>query len=133
MSLVRTLVPDEMRHWLAFGSGVGIEISGAPGEESLRATLVRVRPGQARILDTFNVEALDRQGSGVWGTEFAWMLYATQPGRNWARDVPSRRNNRPTGGEGITWNALWVLKSQRKRLVCTVVPRSRMSSGDWVG
>jgi type IV pilus assembly PilN-like protein len=74
MTLARTLIPDEMRHWLAFGSGVGIEVSGAPGAESLRATLVRVRPGRARILDTFRVEALDRQGNGVWGTEFAALL-----------------------------------------------------------
>lgn len=74
MSLARTLVPDEMRHWLAFGSGVGIEISGAIGAESLRAALVRVRPGQARILDTFSVVALERQASGVWGTEFAALL-----------------------------------------------------------
>ena len=31
MSLLRTLVPDELRQWLAFGSGVGIEIAGPHG------------------------------------------------------------------------------------------------------
>lgn len=74
MSLLRTLVPDEMRRWLAFGSGVGIEISGAPGAEFLRAMLVRMRPGQARMLDTFTVESLGQHASGVWGTEYAAFL-----------------------------------------------------------
>ena len=79
MNLLRTLVPEELRHWLAFGSGVGIEItgsstSGSPGAESLKATLVRVRPGRARVLDTFTIDALGQHASGVWGTEYSAFL-----------------------------------------------------------
>ena len=71
MSLLRTLIPDELRHWLAFGSGVGIEIAGPQGAESLHAAAVRVRPGRARVLDTLAVEDLSHQASGVWGTEYS--------------------------------------------------------------
>jgi hypothetical protein len=71
MSLAQTLLPDELRHWLAFGSGVGIEIAGPHGAESLHAAAVRVRPGRTRVLDILSVEALGQQPSGVWGTEYS--------------------------------------------------------------
>jgi hypothetical protein len=74
MSLLRTLIPDELRHWLAFGGGVGIEIAGPRGAESLHAAAVRVRPGRAQVLDTLAVEALSQQASGVWGTEYGAFL-----------------------------------------------------------
>jgi len=74
MSLLRTLIPDELRHWLAFGSGVGIEIAGPQGAEALHAAAVRVRPGRARVLDTLTVEAFQQQPRGVWGTEYSAFL-----------------------------------------------------------
>ena len=42
MSLLRALVPDGFKKWLAFGHGVGIEVVGPHGGESLRVTAVRV-------------------------------------------------------------------------------------------
>lgn len=74
MSLLGTVIPDELRHWLAFGSGVGIEIAGPRGAESLHAAAVRVRPGRAQVLDTLAVEDLAQHASGVWGTEYSAFL-----------------------------------------------------------
>jgi len=41
-------IPNDLRRWFAIGSGVGIEIAGQPGAESLRVVAARVRPGGAR-------------------------------------------------------------------------------------
>ncbi len=71
MSFLRNLIPGEMLPWLAFGSGVGIEIAGAPGEESLRIAAAVVRPGRARELGTLTVADASHQAAGVWGTEYA--------------------------------------------------------------
>src|SRR5262245_17295075 len=62
-----------LRHWMAFGTGAGIEISGPRGEESLHAALVRVRPGSARVLDEFIVDDAQTQ-AGVWGINYAKLL-----------------------------------------------------------
>ena len=37
-----------LKKWVAFGSGVGIQIAGPRGAESLRIVAVRVRPTGAR-------------------------------------------------------------------------------------
>lgn len=68
------MIPAELRKWLAFGSGVGIEIAGPYGSESLRATAVRVRPRGARQMGQITVEDFPHQPAGVWGTEYASFL-----------------------------------------------------------
>ncbi len=44
------MIPAELKKWFAFGSGIGIEIAGPKGAESLHVTAVRVRPTGARVL-----------------------------------------------------------------------------------
>ena len=71
MSLLRTLLPDGLKKWLAFGHGVGIEVVGPHGGESLRVTAVRVHPGGARVVGTLSFEDAAHHAAGVWGTEYA--------------------------------------------------------------
>jgi hypothetical protein len=68
------LIPSEFKSWFAFGSGVGIEVSGPHGAESLRITAVRVRPMGARVTGHMVVEEFPNQAAGVWGTEYAAFL-----------------------------------------------------------
>ncbi len=70
MSLLRTLIPDGLKKWLAFGHGVGIEVVGPHGGESLRVTAVRVHPGGAREVGTVSFDDAIHH-AGVWGTEYA--------------------------------------------------------------
>ena len=74
MSVLRTLIPSGLRQWLAFGPGVGIEVVGPHGGESLRVTAVRVHPGGARVLGTLAFDNAMHQAAGVWGTEYAAFL-----------------------------------------------------------
>lgn len=62
------------RKWMAFGSGVGIEIAGARGSESLHVAAVRVRPGGARILGQMSIENFPHQPAVEWGTGYAGFL-----------------------------------------------------------
>jgi hypothetical protein len=71
MSLLRTLIPDGLKKWLAFGHGVGIEVVGPHGGESLRVTAVRVYPGGARVVGTLSFDDAMHHAAGVWGTEYA--------------------------------------------------------------
>jgi type IV pilus assembly PilN-like protein len=71
VSLLRTLIPDGLKKWLAFGHGVGIEVVGPHGGESLRVTAVRVHPGGARVVGTLSFEDAMHHAAGVWGTEYA--------------------------------------------------------------
>jgi hypothetical protein len=71
MSLLRTLIPDGLKKWLAFGHGVGIEVVGPHGGESLRVTAVRVHPGGARVIGTLSFEDAMHHAAGAWGTEYA--------------------------------------------------------------
>jgi hypothetical protein len=65
------MIPAELKKWLAFGSGVGIEIAGPHGSETLRAVAVRVRPNGVRVLGELTIEDVPHQPAGVWGTDFA--------------------------------------------------------------
>ena len=67
-------VPSGVKKWLAFGSGVGIQIAGPREAESLRIAAVRVRPGGARVAGGFTIEDFAHQPAGVWGTDFAAFL-----------------------------------------------------------
>ncbi len=74
MSVLRTLIPSGLRQWLAFGHGVGIEVVGPHGGESLRVTAVRVHPGGARVVGTHSFDDAMHHAAGVWGTEYAAFL-----------------------------------------------------------
>lgn len=61
------MIPSSIRKFLAFGSGVGIEITGSRGAETLRISAVRVRPTGARVLGSFSVENAAQQPAAEWG------------------------------------------------------------------
>ena len=59
----------DFKKWLAIGSGVGIEIEGPHGAESLHVAAVRVRPSGARVLGGFTVEDFPHQTASAWGAD----------------------------------------------------------------
>ncbi len=59
------------RKFLAFGSGVGIEITGPRGAETLRVCAVRVRPSGARVLGSFSIENAAQQPAAEWGQAYS--------------------------------------------------------------
>ena len=61
------MIPAGLRKFLAFGSGVGIEITGPRGAETLRICAVRVRPNGARVLGSFSIENAAQQPAAEWG------------------------------------------------------------------
>jgi hypothetical protein len=65
------MIPAALKKWLAFGSGLGIEISGPHGSESLDIAAVSVRPSGVNVLGTFRIEDFPHQPAGVWGTDIA--------------------------------------------------------------
>jgi hypothetical protein len=65
------MIPASIKRWLAFGSGVGIQITGPRGCESLRISAVRVRPSGAQVIGGFAIEDFPHQPAGVWGTDYA--------------------------------------------------------------
>jgi Tfp pilus assembly protein PilN len=65
------MIPAGLRKILAFGSGLGIEIAGPRGGESLEIAAVRVRPGGAKVLGGLRVEDFPHQAAGVVGTDIA--------------------------------------------------------------
>ena len=68
-----SMIPSDLKKWFAFGSGLGIEIAGPAGAESLRITAVRVRPTGVRVTGRLVVEDF-HQAAGVWGTDYAAFL-----------------------------------------------------------
>jgi hypothetical protein len=65
------MIPASLRKLLAFGSGVGIEITGARGSETLRISAVRVRPTGARVLGGFSIENAAQQPAAEWGQAYS--------------------------------------------------------------
>jgi hypothetical protein len=65
------MIPAPLKKWFALGRGIGIEIAGPQGSETLRITAVRVRPNGARVLARLDIEDFPHQPAGVWGTEYA--------------------------------------------------------------
>jgi Tfp pilus assembly protein PilN len=61
------MIPARLRKFLAVGSGVGIEIAGPRGAETLRISAVRVRPTGARVLGGFAIENAAQQPAAEWG------------------------------------------------------------------
>jgi Tfp pilus assembly protein PilN len=64
------MIPSELKRWAAFGSGIGIQIAGPHGAESLHVAAARVRPNGARLLEKLTIEDFPHQPAGVWGTEY---------------------------------------------------------------
>jgi Tfp pilus assembly protein PilN len=65
------MIPAGLKQWLAFGSGIGIEVGGARGEEWLNIAAVRVRPSGTRVLGGFMVEQFLKQPAAEWGAVYA--------------------------------------------------------------
>ena len=63
------MIPPAIRKWLAVGSGLGIQIAGPKGSESLRVSATRVRPAGARVLGGFTIEDFTHQPAGAWGAD----------------------------------------------------------------
>lgn len=61
----------DLKKWLAFGSGIGIQITGPHGSESLEIVAVRVRPSGARIVGCLTIPDFPHQPASVWGTDYA--------------------------------------------------------------
>ncbi|MBM3725805.1 MAG: hypothetical protein FJW40_10330 [Acidobacteria bacterium] len=59
-------------NWLAFGTGVGIEV----GARDLTVSVVRVRPGGARVSGWLRIEDFRARHATEWGTEYAAFLKA---------------------------------------------------------
>jgi hypothetical protein len=68
------MIPGVLKKWVAFGSGIGIEIIGPHGAESLRITAARVRPNGARVLGVLTIEDVPHQPASVWGAHYAAFL-----------------------------------------------------------
>lgn len=68
------MIPASLRKFFAFGSGVGIEITGPRGEETLRVSAVRVRPNGARVVGGFSIENAAQQPASEWGQAYAAFL-----------------------------------------------------------
>jgi hypothetical protein len=62
-------VPD-LGKWLAIGTGAGIEI----GRQNLTATVVRVRPTGARVLDHLTIPGFREQSASEWGATYSSFL-----------------------------------------------------------
>ncbi len=67
-------IPAELRKWFAMGGGVGIEIQGPPGGESLRIAAARVRPTGARLLGTLTIDDAQHHAAATWGAEYAQFI-----------------------------------------------------------
>jgi hypothetical protein len=65
------MIPASLKKMLAFGSGVGIEITGPRGAETLRISAVRVRPTGARVLGGFSIENAAQQPAAEWGQVYS--------------------------------------------------------------
>jgi hypothetical protein len=66
-----------LRQWLAFGSGVGIEIRGA----DLEVALVRVWPRGVRLSGVCHIENFRERPAAEWGAEYATFLRSHDAGR----------------------------------------------------
>jgi Tfp pilus assembly protein PilN len=65
------MIPQSLKRWTAFGSGLGIQIAGPHGSESLHIAAARLRPNGARVVDRLTITDFPHQAAGVWGTEVA--------------------------------------------------------------
>lgn len=64
------MMVNRYRHWLAFGTAVGIEI----GRESLNVTVAKVRPSGVTILGELGIPRFREQPASEWGANYASFL-----------------------------------------------------------
>jgi hypothetical protein len=62
-----TMTANNIRKWLAFGTGVGIEI----GPDDLRVVVTRVRPTGTQVLGTTTIEQFRTRSAADWGADYA--------------------------------------------------------------
>jgi hypothetical protein len=60
----------DLRKWLAFGTGVGIEI----GAKDLRVAVTRVRPTGTHVLGAALIEQFGERPAAEWGTDYLHFL-----------------------------------------------------------
>lgn len=68
------MIPAVLKKAAAFGAGVGIQITGPRGAESLHVSAVRARPGGARLLDSLVIEDFRSKPAAEWGATYAAFL-----------------------------------------------------------
>ena len=68
------MIPASLKRILALGSGVGIQVVGPRGAESLRIAAVRVRPNGVRLIDALQIDDFRRQPAAEWGAAYAAFL-----------------------------------------------------------
>lgn len=61
------MLPLSLRKWLAFGSGVGIEV----GPANLTVSVVRMRPSGATVLGVETIENFRGRPAAEWGRQYA--------------------------------------------------------------
>jgi Tfp pilus assembly protein PilN len=61
---------SSFKKFLAFGSGIGIEITGTRGAETLRICAAKVRPTGAKVLGGFSIENAAQQPAAEWGQAY---------------------------------------------------------------
>lgn len=59
-----------LRSWLAFGTGVGVEIAG----DDLKVAVVKVRPSGVDVLGTLILERVHERPAAEWGNEYQAFL-----------------------------------------------------------
>ena len=61
---------NDLRQWLAFGTGVGVEI----GAEDLRVVVTRVRPTGVQVVGGTTIQQFGARPAAEWGTEYRHFL-----------------------------------------------------------
>ena len=61
---------DGFRKWLAFGTGVGVEVR----DQELQVTIVRVRPSETGVLGSATVTDYKTRPAAEWGAELTSFL-----------------------------------------------------------
>ncbi len=64
----------DFKKLLAFGSGIGIQIAGPRGAETLEIAAARVRLNRAQLLGRLTIPGFSRQPAAAWGGEYAAFL-----------------------------------------------------------
>ncbi len=68
------MIPARLKKALAFGSGVGIQILGPRGAESLHIAAARVRPNGARLAGSLVIEDFHKLPAAEWGATYTAFL-----------------------------------------------------------
>jgi hypothetical protein len=70
----------DFRKWRAFGTGIGVEISGARSQD-LRVTIARVRPNGIAVLGSATVTDFESRAAAEWGAELTRFFRSPPPSR----------------------------------------------------